>query len=84
VTTERLPELEREKLKAAGSATVRVKEVVLVSPPPAAVTVTVELPAGVVALVVNVKTVEQVGLHEVEESDALAPVGRPEMLKETA
>jgi hypothetical protein len=67
-----------------GKLTVRLKEVVLVSPPPAAVTVIVEVPAGVEPLALMLRVVEHVGLQEAEENEAVAPVGSPETLKETA
>jgi len=47
------------------------------------VTVIGKLPAGVDPLVPIVTTVEQVGLQEAEEKDAVAPEGRPEAEKET-
>ena len=59
------------------SEMVRVKEVVLVVPPPMAVTVIVELPRGVEAGVVIVRVVEQLGLQETGEKEAVAPVGNP-------
>jgi len=41
-------------------------------------TVMLELPAGVEALVLMVRVEEQVGLQLVEEKEAVAPVGKPE------
>jgi hypothetical protein len=67
-----------------GRLTVRLKEVVLVIPPPVAVIVIVDVPAGVALLVLMVKVVEQAGLHEADENDPVAPEGRPETEKETA
>jgi hypothetical protein len=67
-----------------GRLIARLKEVVVVSPPPVAVTVIVDVPAGVEALVLTLRVVEHVGLHETEENEAVAPEGRPEALKETA
>jgi hypothetical protein len=67
-----------------GAVTLRVKAVVLVTPPPVAVTVTGKLPVGVALLVAIVKTEEHAGLQEAEEKDPAAPAGRPETLKETA
>ena len=67
-----------------GKLTVRLNVVVLVTPPPDAVTVMVELPAGVELLVLMVSVEEQAGLQLVEEKEAVAPVGRPEAEKETA
>ena len=63
------------------SEMVRVKEVVLVVPPPMAVTVIVELPRGVEAGVVIVRVVEQLGEQETGENEAVAPDGRPEAEK---
>ena len=63
--------------------TLRAKAVVFVRPPPMEVTVIGKLPAGVDPLVPIVTTVEQVGLQEAEEKDAVAPEGSPEAEKET-
>ena len=63
--------------------TVRVKVVVFVSPPLIALTVTVEIPAGVAPLVVIFRVVEHVGVQETAEKDPVAPEGKPETLKET-
>jgi hypothetical protein len=63
---------------------VRLNVVVLVIPPPVAVTVMVELPAGVEAVVLMVMVEEQAGLQEAVENEAVAPVGRPEAENETA
>ena len=57
--------------------TVKLNVVVLVTPPPVAVTVMVELPAGVEAVVLTVNVEEQVGLQLSREKEAVAPVGRP-------
>src|SRR6266508_3366851 len=65
------------------AATLRVKAEVLVAPPPVEVTVTEKLPAGVDRLVAIVRTVEQEGLQDVEEKEAVAPEGSPEAEKET-
>lgn len=67
-----------------GAATVRVKAVVLVMPPPVALTVTEKLPVGVDPLVVILRTAEQVGVQEAEEKEPVAPEGRPETLNDTA
>jgi hypothetical protein len=67
-----------------GVATVSVKLEVLVTPPPVALTVMEKLPVGVDPLVLILRTVEQVGLQEVEEKELLAPEGRPETLNDTA
>ena len=69
-----MPSLLREKLNVGVEAlTVKVKVVVLVTPPPAAVTVIVWLPAGVDAAVAIVRRLEQVALQVVCEKEALAP-----------
>jgi hypothetical protein len=65
-------------------ATLRVKAVVLVTPPPVEETVTGKLPAGVEPLVAMVSFDEQVGLQEAEEKEAIAPEGNPDTVKETA
>jgi hypothetical protein len=67
-----------------GKLTVKLNVVVLVTPPPAAVTVMLELPAGVELLVLMVRVEEQVGLQLVEEKEAVAPVGKPEAKNVTA
>jgi hypothetical protein len=67
-----------------GAVTVSVNPVVLVMPPPVALMVTEKLPTGVDPPVAIVRTVEQVGLHEVDEKEPVAPEGRPETLNETA
>ena len=67
----------------SAKVTLRVNAVVLVTPPPLAVTVMVESPASVDPLVVIFNTGAHVGLQEVELKDAAAPAGRPETLKET-
>ena len=84
-TTDWFPLLVREKSKGGGGAvTVKVKLVVRVSPPAAVpVTVMVEGPAGVDAVVVSVRVVAQVGVHAVGENVALAPAGSPEVEKDT-
>jgi hypothetical protein len=61
--------------------TVKVKDEVLVSDPPAAVTTTVEFPIGVVLEVEIERVVVQVGLQVPGESDPVVPVGRPETEK---
>ena len=66
------------------SVTLRVKAVVLVTPPPVAVTVIGKLPAGVDPVVLIVTTVEQTGVQEPDEKLAFAPEGSPEALKEIA
>ena len=63
--------------------TLRVKAVVLVTLPPADVTVIGKLPAGVDPVVFILNIVEHDGLQEIEEKDPVAPAGRPDTLKET-
>jgi hypothetical protein len=67
-----------------GKLTVKLNIVVLVTPPPVAVTVMLELPAGVELFVLIVIVEEQAGLQLVEEKEALAPVGKPEAERVTA
>jgi hypothetical protein len=67
-----------------GALTVRVKDVVFVTPPPLALTTTIELPAGVVLAVLMVSVEEQVGLHETAEKDPIAPDGNPDTVNDTA
>jgi hypothetical protein len=67
-----------------GKLTVKLNVVVLVTPPPDAVTVTGELPAAVELLVLMVSVEEQLGLQLVEEKEAVAPAGKPEAEKVTA
>ena len=67
-----------------GRLVVKLKVVVLVTPPPDAVTVTLELPAAVELLALIVSVEEQLGLQLAEENDAVAPVGKPEAEKVTA
>jgi hypothetical protein len=67
----------------AGAVTLRVNAVVFVTPPPVAVTEIGKLPGGVEAVVLMLKTVEQLGLQEGNEKDVVAPAGTPEALKET-
>ena len=69
---------------AVGSPMTRVKVVVLFKAPAPAATVMGKLPAGVVDLVLMVKTVEQLGRQRPEENEAVARAGNPETEKETA
>jgi hypothetical protein len=74
-----------EKLNVeADELTVKVKLVVLVTPPPAPVTTIVYVPTGVDAAVAIVRRLEQVGLQFVCEKEALAPEGSPDTEKETS
>jgi hypothetical protein len=65
-------------MAAVGKFTPKLNEVVLVTPPPDAVTVMVELPAGVDPLVLMVRVEEQLGLQLFGEKEAVAPEGNPE------
>ena len=67
-----------------GRLTVKLNVVVLVTPPPDAVTVTLELPVAVELVVLILSVEEQLGLQLVEENEAVAPVGKPEAEKVTA
>jgi hypothetical protein len=67
-----------------GKLTIKLNIVVFVTPPPVAVTVMLELPAGVELFVLMVIVEEQAGLQLVEEKEALAPVGKPEAERVTA
>jgi hypothetical protein len=58
--------------------TFKLNVVVFVIPPTDAVTVMVELPAGVDAFALMVSVEEQLGLQLAEEKEAVAPVGKPE------
>lgn len=71
-------------VSATGALTVRVKVVVFVTPPPLALTVTVELPAGVAPTVLMASVKEQFGLHELAEKVSVAPDGNPDSLNDTA
>ena len=64
---------------AVGKLTVKLKEVVRVTPPPVADTVMVDVPARVVpAIVLMVNVEEQVGLQLAGNNEAVAPAGNPE------
>jgi hypothetical protein len=63
--------------------TVKSKVVVLLTPPPVAVTVTGYVPGRVEELLSRVRVLEHVGVQLFEENEALAPVGKPEVKKET-
>ena len=64
--------------------TFKLNVVVFVVPPPDAVTVMVELPATVDAVVLMVSVEEQVGLQLAKDNEAVAPEGSPDTEKETA
>ena len=68
---------------ATGADTVNVKAVLLLIPPPIALTVTGKFPVGVDPVVLILSIVEQAGVQEVEENEPVAPVGRPVTLNET-
>jgi hypothetical protein len=70
-------------LAVIGALTVSENVVVFVTLPPLALTVTVEVRAGVAVLVLMVRVEEQVGLQLGEEKEAAAPVGSPETEKVT-
>ena len=63
--------------------TVKLNEVVFDCPPPAPVTTSGKVPAGVDAAVVTVNIDEQSGPQDAVEKDALAPLGKPETEKAT-
>jgi hypothetical protein len=69
---------------SVGRLTVRLNVVVLLTPPPVAVTVMLERPARVELPVLMVSVEEQLGLQEAVEKDPVAPAGRPDTEKETA
>lgn len=81
-STDLFPEWEREKSKGVvGFNTVRLKEVDLVIPPPAAVTVIGKLPPEVAVVVLTVNREEQLRLQVTCEKDAVAPEGNPAIEK---
>ena len=66
-------------MATVGKLTVKLNVVVLETLPPSdAVTVMVELPAGVEPLVAIVSVEEQLGLQLFGEKEAVAPEGKPE------
>jgi hypothetical protein len=67
----------------SASVTLNVKAVVLLTLPPVDVTTMGKLPAGVDPVVLMVSTVEQDGVQEAEDKDAVAPEGRPPVENET-
>ncbi len=74
--TDLFPPLESEKSK--GNVTVKVKLVSLVKPPAAPRAVMVEVPVGVLARVLIVRVLVQVGSQEIGEKEAVELAGRPE------
>ena len=64
--------------------TVSANSVVCDLPPPVAVTLTVDIPAGVDAVVLMIRLVMHVGLQLVKVKEAPAPEGRPAAEKVTA
>ena len=64
-------------------ATARVNVVDLVTPPPVAVTVIGKLLPAIVPVLLMLNIVEQFGLQVVDENDADAPEGNPEIVRET-
>ena len=69
---------------AVGADTIKVKAVLLVMVPAAALIVTEKFPVGVDPVVLILRTVEQAGVQEAEENEPVAPEGRPETLKDMA
>ena len=67
-----------------GKLTVRLNDVVRVTPPPLADTVIVEVPAAVAPLALSVIVEEQVGVQLAEENAAVTPEGNPEAENVTA
>jgi hypothetical protein len=63
--------------------TVKLKTLVLVIPPPVAVTVMVEVAAGVARVVLIVNVEVQAGLQPAVENEAAAPEGKPATEKAT-
>jgi hypothetical protein len=65
--------------------TLRLGDVVLVSPPPVPVTVRVDVPIGVgePQFVVVIVSVDEVPVVEVGLNEPVAPAGRPPMLSAT-
>ena len=70
--------------RIAGADTVKLKGVLLVTPPPAAFTVTEKVPVGVDPVVAIFSTVEQLTVQEEGENEPVVPEGSPETLNETA
>ena len=70
--------------KSKGAVTVNVNVVVCDKEPAAPVTVIVEDPAGVVAVVARVTVEGHAGLHDAGEKTAVAPAGKPDAEKVTA
>ena len=77
-----MPRLLSEKSNGT-SVTVRLNAVVFDFPPPAPVTTSGKVPAGVETLVFTVRIDEQAGPQDGLEKDALAPLGNPETEKAT-
>ena len=67
-----------------GEDTVKLKPVVLTSPPPDPVTTTLYVPAAVELLTFRVRTEEQLGPQLLDEKEAVIPDGNPETVNETA
>ena len=60
-----------------GKLTVRLNDVVRVTPPPVADAVIADVPADVEPVVLITNVEEQVGLQLAEEKEAVAPEGKP-------
>ena len=78
-----VPDLVRVRVYVRGF-TVNENVVVLVNELLIPVTVIVLVPIAAIELAVKVNTVEQVGLHDIGENEAVTPVGNPVTEYETA
>jgi hypothetical protein len=67
-----------------GKLTVKLKDVVRVTPPPVADTVIVEVPAAAAPLALSVIVEEQLGVQLDEEKEAVTPDGNPDAENVTA
>jgi hypothetical protein len=72
-----------EATVVTGARTVSVKPVLLVIPPPLAVTAIGKLPVGIELVVLIFNALEQLGLQLADAREASAPLGNPETEKET-
>ena len=72
-----------ESEKSKGAVTVNVNVVVCDKAPAAPVTVIVDSPAGVDAVVARVTVGEQAALHDAGKKVAVAPTGKPDAEKDT-
>jgi hypothetical protein len=69
---------------AVGKFTVKLNDVIRVTPPPVADTVMVEVPAAAAPVVLMVIVEEQVGLQLADENEAVTPEGNPDAENVTA